>query len=295
MITASIVTHHTDPTELDRCASLVLRSPEVAHLYIIDNSRDLSLRDMVEKIANRIRESARADEAADRISYTHVENRGYGAGHNVAIRQSMESGAEAHLVLNADTWWEEDVITRMVRYMRTNPDVGMMMPKVYYPDGDLQLTARCLPTPVDLFAKRFLPKSLIRRRMDRYLLVRADHDRIINSPYLLGSFLLIRREALETVGIFDERFFMYPEDIDMTRRVHRHYRTILYPEVSIIHHHAAASRQNIKMLRIHIANMCRYFCKWGWIFDSERRAMNRQLLANLPMLPADTPTPPSRG
>ncbi len=295
MITASIVTHHTDPTELDRCASLVLQSPEVSHLYIIDNSRDHSLRDTVEKIADRIRRSARVGDVSDRISYTHVENRGYGAGHNVAIRQSIESGAEAHLVLNADTRWEGDVITRMVDYMRANPDVGMMMPKVYYPDGDLQLTARCLPTPVDLLAKRFLPKSMIGRRMARYMLVRADHDQIINSPYLLGSFLLIRREALERVGIFDERFFMYPEDIDITRRIHRHYQTILYPEVSIIHQHAAASRRNMRMLRIHIINMCRYFCKWGWIFDSERRSMNRLLLANLPLLPPDTPTPPSRG
>ena len=190
----------------------------------------------------------------------------------------MEAGSEFHLVMNADVCWQGDVVTPMVDYMRGNPDVGMMMPKVRYPDGMLQYANRMLPTPWDVFAKRFLPARLTRRRMRRYLLADIDHDLPLDTPYLLGSFLLFRMKALQAEGLFDERFFMYPEDIDITRRIHEHWRTLYWPEAEIIHKHAAASRRSRRMLRIHITNMIRYFNKWGWLIDPKRRRANRRLL-----------------
>lgn len=279
-ITASIVVHRTAAEELRRCVECVLRCQALVRLDILDNSPDDRLRTSV---------------GDPRVHYRHIENRGYGAGHNIALRESLASGADCHLVLNADTCWTGDAITPLAEYMAAHPDVGMLMPKVYYPDGALQLTARRLPTPWDLLCKRFLPRALKRRRMARYLLARADHDQVIDSPYLPGSFLLLRREALEQEGLFDERFFMYPEDIDLTRRLHRRWRTLHYPAVSIEHRHAAASRRSLRMLRIHAVNMCRYFSKWGWLRDPERRAMNRRLDAGITLLPPSSPTPRSRG
>lgn len=279
-ITASIVTHRPDRAELQQCIECVLRCPLVRTLYLIDNSPDNGLQNLIN---------------SPRTHYEHVANDGYGAGHNIAIRRSVNAGAFAHLVLNADTVWQGDVISDMVQYMAHHPEVGMMMPKVYYPDGSLQLTARRLPTPYDLIAKRFLPSRFTHRRMSRYLLACADHDKIINSPYLPGSFLLLRGEAIKRDGMFDERFFMYPEDIDLTRRFHRHWLTIHYPSVSIIHRHNAASRRNLRMLGIHLVNMMRYFNKWGWIHDSERKKMNQRLEAETTELPDSVPTPKCRG
>ena len=222
-ITASIVTHRTDARELRRCTECVLRCKALTRLDIIDNSPDDALRSAVSN---------------ERVHYRHVENRGYGAGHNIAMREALKAHTDCHLVLNADTFWEGDVITPMAEYMASHSNVGIMMPKVYYPDGALQLTARRLPSPFDLLVKRFLPHKLGQRRMSRFLLERADHDKIINAPFLPGSFLLMRREALEAEGLFDERFFMYPEDIDITRRLHRRWLTLHYPAVSIEHCHA---------------------------------------------------------
>lgn len=85
----------------------------------------------------------------------------------------------------------------------------------------------------------------------------------------------------QKVGLFDERFFMYPEDIDITRRMHRWYRTMFVPSVTIVHAHRAASYKNKKMLKIHMVNMIKYFNKWGWIVDKERSAWNRKLLDEL--------------
>lgn len=234
----------------------------------MDNSPDESLRDVAENIP--------------KVSYLHVENRGFGAGHNVAMRRAMENGSDFHLVMNADVMWEGDILTPMLSYMKTHGDVGLAAPKVCYPDGVLQYSCRMLPTPWDVFAKRFLPSTLISRRLDRYLLADADHDREFDCPYLLGSFLLFRTAALRDTGLFDERFFMYPEDIDISRRIHERWRTVFWPGVSIIHAHAAASRKSLRMLRIHIANMIRYFNKWGWWRDHLRHRFNRNLLATMP-------------
>ena len=90
--------------------------------------------------------------------------------------------------------------------------------------------------------------------------------------------MFFRVKCFEKVGLFDERFFMYPEDIDITRRMHRHFRTMFWPSVTVVHAHRAASYKSKKMLKIHMWNMCKYFTKWGWVFDKERKEWNRQLL-----------------
>ena len=93
--------------------------------------------------------------------------------------------------------------------------------------------------------------------------------------------MFMRTDALVSTGLFDERFFMYPEDIDLTRRLRSHFATLYTPEITVIHDHAAESSRFNRMLRIHIVNMIKYFNKWGWFFDSRRRAMNRQIRKEL--------------
>ena len=88
--------------------------------------------------------------------------------------------------------------------------------------------------------------------------------------------MFLRVDALRKIGLFDERFCMYGEDIDLSRRMHAVYKTMYYPEVSIVHAHERASFKNRKMLRVHIANIVRYFNKWGWFFDRERRRVNAE-------------------
>lgn len=271
MVTVSIVVHETAPQQLTNAIGCILRAPQVSRVWIIDNSKEDSLRGVVSRF--------------DKVEYVHVENRGFGAGHNIGIRKAKLTGSDYHLVMNADVEWGGDVISVLAAYMDRYADVGLTSPKIFYPDGQLQFACRMLPTPLDLFIKRFLPPRLVKRRMNRYLLAMADHDREFNCPYLLGSFMFFRMSALDSVGLFDERFFMYPEDIDISRRIHRKYRTMYNPEVSIIHAHAAESRKNRKMLWIHMTNMVKYFNKWGWFIDSERRKFNKQLLKDIPWLP----------
>lgn len=263
MINVSIVTYHTDIDEMERCLAS-LRSDVVGHIYVVDNSSDPAM----ERLCRRYPE----------ITYIPGDNVGYGAGHNKAIRRTMtDPEAKYHLVLNSDVRFDPDILVLMEAEMDRRPDVGQMQPMVVNPDGTAQYTVRRLPTPLDVFGRRFLPSRLMRRRNDRYLLRPRDLDRELDVPYHQGSFMLLRVDALRKAGLFDERYFMYPEDIDLTRRIHRHYRTLYWPGATVIHDHRAASYHSLRMTRIHAINLARYFNKWGWWYDRERRAVNRAL------------------
>jgi len=117
----------------------------------------------------------------------------------------------------------------MVEYMENNPGVGHLMPKILNPDGSIQRLCKLVPTPFDLFARMFLP-SLIKAKLSRrFELHGSGYNKVMFVPYLSGCFMLLRIEALKMVGLFDERFFMYPEDIDLTRRIAEKYETVFFP------------------------------------------------------------------
>lgn len=264
MITASIVIYKTDPKELEAVLNCSIESP-VERIYIIDNSPCNNLQWVVD--------------LSPKIEYIFGHgNIGYGSAHNIAIRKSIDLGVKYHVVINPDIKFESGTIENLAAYMDQNDDVGQVMPKVIYPNGELQYVCKMIPTPSDLIFKRFLPLSLTQKSMDRFQLKFTGYDKEMCVPYLSGCFMFFRIDALKDIGLFDERFFMYPEDIDITRRMNEKYRTMFYPNVSIIHAHAAASKTSKKMLWIHIVNMIKYFNKWGWVFDKKRYKTNKKLL-----------------
>ena len=266
MITVSIVTYKTDINELKKCIDS-LNSPLVSRIYIVDNSNEKRMAEFCAKQSN--------------VEYIGSENVGYGAGHNKAIRKTLETDAEYHIVLNSDVYFEADVLDYLQKYMDKNKDVAQVQPNIVYPDGTMQYTCRLLPSPANLIFRRFLPKKMVEKMNYRYTLEFNDHKKEMNVPYHQGSFMFFRIECFKEVGFFDERYFMYPEDIDITRRMHKKYRTMFVPGATVIHAHRAASYKSKKMLKIHMVNMIKYFNKWGWIFDKERREWNKQLLEEL--------------
>ena len=266
-VRASIVTYRTDRDELRSCID-ALHAAGVTDVAVVDNSPDDTLRTFCTELNTDYCRPGR--------------NLGYGAAHNIELRRSLsKADVNYHLVINSDVHFPPEVIGRIVNHMDSNADIGQLIPRTVYPDGREQEVVRMLPTPLDLIFRRFLPDRMTAKRNRRYLLAFRDHTKEINVPYHQGSFMFLRTEALRLVGLFDERFFMYPEDIDLTRRIHRHFRTVFWPGATIVHAHRAASYRSLRMLRIHMVNMIRYFNKWGWFFDAERRAFNRRLMTEI--------------
>ncbi len=263
MVNASIVTYHTPIDEL-RALLCTIELSSIHTLYVIDNSRQRYIEALSAEFPNTV--------------YTPSENIGYGAAHNIAIRRSLENPAiKYHLVLNSDLSFSPSDIDSIKSFMDINLQVGTLQPRIIGMDGKHQYTCRMLPTPADLLLRRFLPRWLMKKSRRRYLLCHLDPEQPHNIPYHQGSFMFLRTDALRIAGLFDERFFMYPEDIDLTRRIHRTHETLYWPGVTITHAHRAGSYHSPRLLWIHITNMVRYFNKHGWWHDPERRRFNRPL------------------
>lgn len=261
MVAASIVTYNTPADELQKCLSMLAACPQITRVDIIDNSRQKYIADIV-----NTHNSTPEAPTTQQVNYIPNDNTGYGAANNISLRQSLsQPSLKYHLVLNSDIEFSPSVITQLLTLMEQDPSIALTIPKVTDTNGIEQSHYHPLPTPFDLIAHRFLPRRWVRRRMDRYEIKIDGLTQPLNLPYVHGCFMLMRCDALRKIGLFDERFFMYPEDIDLTRRLHQHYLTLAVPHVSIIHAHRAASRRSLKMLRIHITNMIRYFNKWGWL------------------------------
>lgn len=269
MITASVVLYNTGADQLDAVVRSFAPSAE-RRLYLIDNSP---------------RRSAHAAAyAGEDVEYIFNDaNLGYGAGHNIGLRRSIAAGARYHVVLNPDVRFDPAVIDELAGYADRHPDVLYLLPKVLSPDGELQHLCKLLPTPADLIFRRFLPQTpAVRRRNARYELRESGYDRIINPPCLSGCFMFLRTAALsEHQLFFDEGYFMYCEDFDFLRRLHRYGKTLYYPRVTIVHDHARESYHNKRMLRIHMRSAIRYFNKFGWLIDRERDQQNARILREI--------------
>lgn len=269
MITASIVLYNTPQKQIETVLKSILLSQSVSALFVIDNSPNENLKSLVTGYSI--------------VKYIHHENTGYGSSHNIAIKKSIEMGADYHVVLNPDIYFDSTVLQELTKFMNSNPDAGYILPKVIYPDGELQYLCKLLPTPFDLIFRRFLPKTkAILKHNNRYELRHSGYDKIMNPPCLSGCFMFLRVSTIKEYNLFfDESFFMYCEDFDLMRRMHKVAKTIYYPAVTIIHDHAKASYKNKKMLIAHIKSAIHYFNKWGWFFDNERRIMNKAILKEI--------------
>src|SRR6185312_8787687 len=209
------------------------------------------------------------------------QNVGFGRGHNRILNLTSDL-AEFHLIQNPDIRFAPKVLPELYDFMCKNQEVGLVMPRVLNPDGTEQRLCKQLPKPVDLIARRFLGKvgqTVFSRRLLDYTLNQVDLSVTREVPNLSGCFMFINDVALQKAGLFDERFFMYMEDVDLCRRIGRHYKTVFYPHVSVTHGYAKGSYKKLGLLGLHTASAIQYFSKWGWLADPERDQLNGRTAA----------------
>ena len=273
-LTASIVLFNTPRLQIESVLKSVFDSACVETLYIIDNSPNDKW---------RILEKRSEENGVTKIRYIHNENLGYGSSHNLAMHEAIENESEYHVVLNPDIRFAPEVLPALIDFMDKNPDASYVLPKVVYPNGEIQYLCKLLPTPGDLIFRRFMPKTKwSEKKNDRYCLKNFGYDKVINPPCLSGCFMLMRLSTLAENNIFfDDRFFIYFEDFDLIRRLHRVSKTLYFPGVQIIHDHQKESYKNRRMLLAHIKSAFKYFGKYGWWFDRERKEMNERVLGEI--------------
>src|SRR3984885_6903144 len=260
-VIGSIVAYRSDPAELEQAIRSFLNTSLRVRMLVVDNSPTETLGPMCRRLG---------------AEYLFTgSNLGFGAGHNIALRRT--SSAKYHLALNSDVQFEGNALEELVEFLELNETVGLVMPRVFYPDGSPQRLCKRLPVPFDILARRTFPKALkrrYRRQMSLFELSNINTDTVLSVPYLSGCFMLLRKKALLECGVFDERFFMYFEDTDLTRRIRERYETVYYPHVKITHRHDRGSYKSPRLLFYGIQSAVRYFNKWGWVWDEQRDLAN---------------------
>jgi GT2 family glycosyltransferase len=266
-ITFSIVTYKTAETELRQCLESFIRCKLRVKTIVIDNSPTDELRKTVISLGAEYRCVGR--------------NIGFGAAHNLAIRECIGS-SRYHLVLNADVFFGLDVLEKLVSYLDRNPRIGAVMPRILYDDGSPQHLCKLLPTPWDLLLRR-VPLGPIskwfQRRMDEFEFKHIDNTRPIKVPMISGCCMFLRTRVFQTVGMFDERYFMYQEDFDLCRRIHSAFDVVYFPQASVVHGYARGSYKVGILMWYHICSAIKYFSKWGWFIDPGREAINQAALS----------------
>jgi GT2 family glycosyltransferase len=265
-ITSSIVLYRNDIYMLQNAIQSILKTGGIDKIFLVDNSPKDELKILV---------------TDSKIEYIHnPANPGFGASHNVAMEKAMELGAKYHFIVNPDIYFEGDVITPMVEYMANDVTIGMMMPQILNEDGSVQNLPKLLPSPFSILKRKIKkPARAYQKFINEYELRAVQKDVIYNAPVLSGCFTLLNLEAIKKVGMYDDAFFMYFEDWDLSRRIHQYYKTIYFPQVSVYHGYESGANKNSKLLKIFLNSTITYFNKWGWFFDSERNIINREALS----------------
>ena len=156
---------------------------------------------------------------------------GFGANHNTVIRATT---GRYVFVLNEDTTSEDWGFERMVAHLDANPRVAALGPRLVYPDGRLQDSAWRFPSPATA--------ALGLLTLGRAGIVQSGGTETRDVDWAMAAALLVRREALDEVGLFDEEFFIYSEETDLSRRLRRAgWRTQYFPSVTVVHHESQFS------------------------------------------------------
>jgi len=168
------------------------------------------------------------------------ENKGLGGGSNAGMRVAT---GDWFLLLNSDAWAVGDAIDRLVAFAEENPEAAVVGPRLLNPDGTLQRSVRGFPTLWRLateyfFLRKLAPRS---RALNAFYGAGFAHDRPLEADFLMGACLLIRREAADTVGLFDEAFFMFSEETDWCYRFREAgWEVVFFPGAGCMHVRGAA-------------------------------------------------------
>jgi GT2 family glycosyltransferase len=208
------------------------------------------------------------------------ENRGLGGGSNAGMR--VASG-DYFLLLNSDAWAVGDAVDRLVLFAEDRPEAAVVGPRLLNTDGSLQRSVRGFPslwrlTTEYFFLRKLAPHS---RALNAFYASRFDHDEVREVEFLMGACLLVRRQAADTVGLFDEDFFMFSEETDWCYRFRQAgWKVLFYPGAEFVHVGGASTTRDWgPMYREQLRGHLRFLAKHRGPRDAERA--RRLLLASM--------------
>lgn len=250
-----IIVNYLSRAKTQKCLDAIVASDLSGlewEIILVDNNSDDQLDDLVVKYPHL------------KLIYSQ-KNWGMGGGNNLGIKNSR---GRYLLILNPDTQVRPGAIRTLYDYLEEHEDVLIAGPKLLNPDGSLQYSCARFPSFYTPILRRTFLGDYFAASRDGFLMIDQPHDETMTVDWLMGSCLIIRRDGFEG---FDERYFMYFEDIDLCRRAWRAKKKVVYiPRAVVIHDHARRSARwpwyvapfRDRLAREHIRSWLKYFWKW---------------------------------
>lgn len=248
-ITASIVLYKENKKELTKTIDCFLNSSLTKKLYLIDNNEDKKFQDIFNHVD---------------IEYIAVgKNIGFGAGHNI-ILSKIKNLSNHHLILNPDVNFKPNVISNLILKLNRHEIVSMIAPKVLFPNGEHQYSCRRYPKISELLARRF---TFLEPVFESIINKGKYRDRNLEASffpeYITGCFQLYKTQDFIKLNGFDERYFLYMEDVDICKKIDELDKLKLYyPKEQITHVLKQGSSKDLKLFFMHTSSAIKYFLKW---------------------------------
>ena len=269
-LSVSVVLHNSPLALLNSAMQSLHRSAHAAFktsdldrvtVYVIDNSSQEPYRaELTQEIAGWPQ-----SEFFDIQYFPLASNRGFGAGHNTALERLT---SDFHLVLNPDVELEDDTLAIGLSLLLGNEDIVLASPKVLGGAGEQEFLCKRHPSVLVLLLRGFAPRflrRLFRRQLAAYeMRDLCQSDAQVDVAIASGCFMLVRTSDLRAISGFNEDFFLYFEDFDLSLRLSKVGRLVFDPDMRIMHHGGYAANKGRLHLRYFITSGIMFFNRHGW-------------------------------
>lgn len=239
-ISGSIVVYKEDPKVLENSIKSFLGLRYDKELIIIDNSPSKSLKNICLNFEG--------------VRYFHMnKNIGFGRAHNLAFKK-LENKSNIHLIMNPDIYFDSYEMENFLKWFHKENDVILAIPKVLYPNKEMQNVCRKIPTISSIIKRQFIKN---------YDVIITPDNSIIDIPFAHGCFFAFKSFVFDKLGGFDERFFMYMEDVDIWIRSKYFGRTVINTNYNIYHLFRRGSKKNLRLFFIHLFSLLKFFRKYS--------------------------------
>jgi GT2 family glycosyltransferase len=201
-----------------------------------------------------------------------TKNYGTTKPRNLAINKSK---GEFILILDSDTELKEGAVEELTKTLKEDDRAGIVAPRLLYPDGSVQPSCKKFPT-ITIKILKYLPfrkLNALGEAMELYpsYIYSKDFKEVIPVNYCISAWWLVRKDALDKIGLFDERIFYAPEDVDLCLRMWLKDFKVLYdPRAEVVHHTQRLSKKNLRIALLHLNGLIYYFAKYRYLFSRKR-------------------------
>ena len=259
-LSAAIVVYNGAEEALAAAASVLLYTRKYPlNLYLIDNA---SPDGSGKKMQELVQAGALCCGPQQKIQVIcSPANRGFGSGHNLVL-DKIDS--DYHFILNPDILVHDDILSHMADWMEQHPQAVMARPSLKFPDGQMQVLPLRRCSALALVYRQMNWLFFLKGFNDHYVMADEDLFQPTEIEFCTGSFAMLRTAVFKEIGGFDEGYFMYVEDADLTQKALQKGKVYLLPQFTATHYWHRAAHDNFRYFRMQTRSMLRYFKKWGF-------------------------------